>query len=697
MTRPELDPSTLFADGTSVASPTVHQLMNWREHRGEGALLLPPIQRSLVWRNAQIVNYWDSLLRGYPPGLFMVHRVDEAKGSASEQGSDGDGNLRDTHDADWQLFDGQQRVSALLLGRGAGQLASTLRLWIDLGREPEGGDLRFALRISSTGQPCGYRLDEPNRKFQLSEREKWWTEHGKRGLDRAEAFAGEGPEFLLRATCSIPLAEAISEVEEGGANALASLPGAKDVVAREFGAALLKALDAETIVKRIDGEVVGDPDEYVRFFGRIGQGGTALTDDELTYSLIKQRFPHVRDRMRELAEDESIGRLVGAVDLVLGAMRVARVQLRRAGRDNGGTGRPNPRFVQRLDSGDEIEKPFLTFLPKERPIQRERGRDLGTVLSRVRAALEYDPEHNAHGLPSILLARMPRELVDMLVLFAGLDSNVWNEEDLEALRAFVLHSMLFVDNHDKAANQAFAMAIDPDWTFGAKTARDLVGTYEREGIARVVPREDTLIALHEEAAGLTNMLRHRSARFEKADTDDRSGAEALRALATDSGCIKNALLWLQRDYIYEAFPNYDPTSGRDDDMPLDLDHIIPRNLFGFNWGKNVAKQRLAEGNDADNFWQERHAIGNSLGNYRWLCGRTNRSRGKGRIEVDGDDRKRFDLIENVAAWNELIPEGAGHQRWTREDVASFQRLIEGRTVALYGTILREGILPSLPA
>ena len=695
MTRLELDPSTLFSKGTSVASPTVRQLMAWREHRGEGALLLPPIQRSLVWRNAQIVNYWDSLLRGYPPGLFMVHRVGEAKGSAAEQGSDGDGKLQDVRDADWQLFDGQQRVSALLLGRGAGQLANSLRLWIDLGVEPDGGELRFALRVSSTGQPFGYRIGEPNRKFELSEREDWWTVHDKRGFDRAEAFGGEGPEFLLRAICCIPLAEAITEVEKGGEEALAGRPGAKDAVAREFGAALLEALDAETIVKRIDSNIVGKPDEYVRFFGRIGQGGTALTDDELTYSLIKQRFPHVRDRMREIAEDESAGRLAGAVDLVLGAMRVARVQLRRGERDHGGTGRPDPRFVSRLEKEDALEEPFLALLPREQPTSGTVGSHLGAALAQVRATLEYKPEHNPGGMPVMLLARMPSELVDMLVLFAVLGGDAWDKADREALRAFVLHSMLFVDDHCKAANQAFSMAIDSDWTFGAETARDLVSIYEREGIARIVPREDVLDDLRQEAAARTNDLRPWADRFKAADTDDRHGTEALRVLATNRWCTKNALLWLQRAYIHEAFPNYDPTSGRDEDMPLDLDHIVPHDLFGFDWRHR--EKRLAKNNDLDNFQQERAGIGNSLGNFRWLCGRTNRSRGKSRIEVDGSETERFDLIENIAEWNDLIAENPSDQNWTREDVGKFHRLIESRTVALYETILREGIKPALPA
>ena len=58
---------SLFRQGKSVETLSIRELLSWRFHRGNGRLLLPPIQRSLVWSNAQIINYWDSLLRGYPP------------------------------------------------------------------------------------------------------------------------------------------------------------------------------------------------------------------------------------------------------------------------------------------------------------------------------------------------------------------------------------------------------------------------------------------------------------------------------------------------------------------------------------------------------------------------------------------------------------------------------------------------------
>ena len=38
-------------------------------------LLLPDIQRKYVWKDEQILNFMDSLMRGYPIGTFLFWKV----------------------------------------------------------------------------------------------------------------------------------------------------------------------------------------------------------------------------------------------------------------------------------------------------------------------------------------------------------------------------------------------------------------------------------------------------------------------------------------------------------------------------------------------------------------------------------------------------------------------------------------------
>lgn len=98
----------------------IKDLAAWRQAQAEESsrLLLPPIQRSVVWSNEQVINYWDSLLRGYPAGMMMVHRVKKGNSEVSNKGRDADGTTCEANKDDFLLFDGQQRMATILLGLG---------------------------------------------------------------------------------------------------------------------------------------------------------------------------------------------------------------------------------------------------------------------------------------------------------------------------------------------------------------------------------------------------------------------------------------------------------------------------------------------------------------------------------------------------------------------------------------------------
>jgi hypothetical protein len=79
------------------------------------------------------------------------------------------------------------------------------KLWIDFGKDPSrASGLKFQLRISSTGQPFGYRPDEPNQKIELRKRQKKWEEWNRthRNVREAGAFKNaQGMPSVKRATC----------------------------------------------------------------------------------------------------------------------------------------------------------------------------------------------------------------------------------------------------------------------------------------------------------------------------------------------------------------------------------------------------------------------------------------------------------------------------------------------------------------
>jgi hypothetical protein len=639
--------------------------------------------------------------------MIMVNRPN----GPGAYGRDETGETQPASGNDWLLFDGQQRLASILLGRGEGKWKESRKLWIDFGKDPgRASGLKFQLRMSSTGQPFGYRLDEPNQKLELKKRQNKWEEWKQThpnvlnpNVLEAGAFDNAQGQDLIEADCAIPLSELCMAVRQSTElSHLPKLNGAEASRLDELTKALRRLFKSEMVVRLVDDDIVQQPEEYVRFFRRLGQGGTALSNDEFTYSMIKYKYPSIHDRMQKIMEGKA-GRLAGEVDLVLSALRVAKTLAKLEPADEWRIlSRPTPEFVSELDTDTwrQAKERFLSLIPCW-SAEPQPG-ELELALVAVRHALTHSGE-NPTAFPPMLLARFPKELVDVLVLFAVKNNGhgYWTESDHTALRAFTLHWLLFVANDEKAALQVFKHGLEAEWHFSPSAAQRLITEFETECFARFMPRRSALETIRNGLRKPTSnngLLRTWAKRFTEADkVDAHQPGEALRVLSTNSELIKRVLMWLQRDYLAKRFPDYDPTSGRDEDLPVDLDHLIPHTLFGDDW--RPQRKRLDESvnkENIDNFGDQRNTVGSSLGNYRWLCASENRRRKAGRLnagedvkvaslqlEDDGDD-----LVSNPAEWNAIIPERKEDQHWSASDIAKFQFLIDMRTLELYEHLLK---------
>lgn len=701
--------SQRFDDSYKPVGLAIKDVKLWMTSTNGSRLLLPPIQRSVVWTNEQIINYWDSLLRGYPPGLMMVHRTIENEKDESQKGFDAEGLTVEAHIGDFQLFDGQQRMTAILLGFGMGQLKGTHKLWIDLGKEAtnESG-LRYQLRINSNGQPFGYKADAPNQKIELSKRQKrWdvWKDENRNINDPKAVFQKVKGHDLIDATCAVPIQEILDSLHDGLkkketiSKIISSYKSANEDCIKSFVDDLDKALCSEAIFQQVRTEIVKEPNEYIRFFTRLGQGGTRLSDDELTYSIIKSNYPEIRERMKEIMEGES-GRIAGEVDLVLAALRVAKVLKPWEGAEEGRiTGRPNPTFVSQLKEHKDVEIEFLEMIPPD----QGKGK-LKVALTNIRKALEYDESAHPKGLPAMLLGQLPKELIDVLVLFACKRGalNPW-EEHKETLCTFVLYWLFVVNNDSKAAALVFRHVYKASlanegkeravWHFMKENIGYLLKEFEKEGIAYTLPTSKEIAKLKEEVKKPTNpphVLRSWEDRFKALDDkSDRKPGDSVRMLSTTPKLINRALMWLQRNYIATEFSDYDPTSGRDEDLPVDLDHLIPHDLFSFNWryvDKHLNTDITEKSDIADNFWKHRKTVGNSLGNFRWLCASKNRGRQNKPIDTLPENG---DLVANADPWNALIHAQKDGNKWSVEHVDTFQQIIDLRTLELVEQLLTE--------
>jgi len=661
-----------FKDGHIISISTA-EVVAWTQANAASRLFLPPIQRSVVWKNQQIVNYWDSLLRGYPAGLMMVHRPNQNVARTTE------GQTCEIQPEDFELFDGQQRLTAILLGHQAGQLKNRIRLWVDLGMDPStDSGLLFQLRVSSTGQPFGYQPKWPNAKFDLKKRRHkvtdWLMQNNLTRFDPPGAFEKVAGNDLIDSETSVPLQlyEVISLFAKGEKEATDGLmrhwPNLKSSKIEDFVHALDRALKLQIPFQLIDSKVVKESQEYVRFFGRLGQGGTPLNDDELTYSIIKHQYPQVHDCIKNV-NDGTTGRVASEVNLVLASVRVAKVLAPWEGAKEWEIlGRPFPGFISRLKALPEVEAKFKEI------ICVKRGEKLQALLEDIRDRLVYDKTRNPGGLPAMLLARLPHQLVDVLLLMATQRQQRESKSvSPDPLPPFVLHWLLFVKDHDKAAHLVFRRFREEGRIAGQNEIQALIRDFEADEIAWPMPHAKRLPQLRAEIEKGNHYLRPGPERFAGLDTDDEHKCgDALRILASNPELIKRTLMWLQRDYLTGEFGYFNPTSSRDEDLPIDLDHLIPDSIFGFNW--NSASMRPDFADPEENFYWQRKPIGNSLGNFHWLDAQKNRSRGDGALVVAPGD-----LIHDPSPWDHLIKTSP----WNANDVANFQKLIDLRTITIY--------------
>ena len=125
----------------------------------ENFLVIPELQRGLVWNAARIESLWDSILRGIPIGAISIRNG--------------------------EVFDGQQRRHAIQVGLNFDPSKKDKEiLWIDLVAGDEVENRAYSFRVTTPAHPWGYKVskdDRTNSYLSYSERRssiEWMLEHG---------------------------------------------------------------------------------------------------------------------------------------------------------------------------------------------------------------------------------------------------------------------------------------------------------------------------------------------------------------------------------------------------------------------------------------------------------------------------------------------------------------------------------------
>ncbi len=693
----------------------------------EYKIVLPMIQRGFVWKPAQIIDLWDSLLQGMPIGTLMVSEMDKHVARLDLPGvrPGGASGAADDRQA-LGLVDGQQRTLAMLMGwMPFVSGASRYRLWVDFGDEPPAGH-RLRLRVTTRNQPFGYRRDNPNDRLSMDDRrcarQVYEVDKHLPGamlevarphpagarislpLDFAEvlnAWRALSPEvWKLEIRRQLESIEML-DCRAGHVGLKAVWPELDDEARRgvearidQLADGLTRLFKAEIPLLRVDPAFFSvDRANFIEpplasLFKRIGSNATQLSNADYIYSVLKHLMPEVHDMVEGLHGEGHVASLLSANDLVMSALRLAATGWEGEGdRDN-----PSKEDFHRMiwpKDADGSERQHAL-----RQLLGEAGdQTLGRYFHIVQDNLAYRGEGDP-GLPRHIFPYLERPLVQVLLRLAQvgyLTDPVSEASRADSLR-LTLWWMQWVIDKPKASRIAFKVIREIEG--GDNLAQRIAEAIVQEGAGWKMQPPEAIerLGLHDSSrTGSVQRLfgQSRFATQPEEPDEHREIREFYRHWWRPWNYRHPMLLWLQREYVHEL-PG-DPMAGMEDDMPYDFDHILPHAHWG-GWTREGKGSRLLDflsPGDKD----AHHVIGNAIGNVRVWYASDNRSDGDAspRVKMGQSDEERRSWLKksaiseaDVPLWLACSPEDEDHKKtWNEARALAFQRAVEHRTFDLY--------------
>lgn len=717
-----------FTGNNQVHGMKLPDYLAWatnRQHNPE--LLLPSIQRGFVWKPKQIVDLWDSLLRGMPIGSLMLSKLSEGQIATTIVPQDVKKPKPVSGEA-MGLLDGQQRTLAMLIGWPSRNLTQHC-LWIDLAEEGHAGS-PFDIRLTTRTQPFGFqrishsRLSRHDRREARKQYDRLYPENesepdfklfdfldAEHGQPRPWKAKGDPKQF-------IKIKDLWKAFKETGGSKSAFLDlfkslGTDNRVSNLYEA--FKRIETLTVPLILIPEHIskpikeampdGAPDPLVLLFERIGRNGASLSPEDLLFSMIKQQFPEAQQLVNGIHNEITVRAFMSATDYVMTAFRLAAAtQSSEPNAQIADNPRPNPNeFHRHLDrllgkKGDE-NKPLRDYLAE--------GNSLASAFKDLFNVLCYKSEHAQDiGLPLPMMPHLPRGLIQVLLIWIMLnpDQKTINN-NRQKIISFSLFWYLSVLHEDKASKNAFEI-IKKDSSEGSFPATELY-----DALIKSPSMEEFGLALPLMSdAELEGILQDTNASFRSHDAIfrlDDSGKQPIATLKQRElykrfcWWRKPILLWLQRTYVNREFDiqSRNDFAGLTDEeaVPYDYDHLCPQKHWGDDWRNiNTIPDKTTPVVKA--FLNNRFGVGNCIGNLHVLESSLNRSFGDNALGSklkSGLESKKWrhqDSLLYYCDYHEKLWETASpddendkkrNQVWNEERLQAFQSAVYLRAKGLY--------------
>ncbi len=599
---------------------------------------LPPIQRNSVWNVAQIERLWDSILRGFPIGSFLVsprHMQDKARDLYS-------GEQNKSEKEGFFLLDGQQRTRSILLGFKSNKNS---RLWIDLNpslvfENAELNDRKFLLRVITSYQPWG--MSDRNPSDKLNEHQKFAArqELGIKSLhydyevkiDNGFDTQGTPSSWPVKSEMPVPLDALINLC--GGTSGKFIQPSWQDVckLIPERYHKLRKVSETETVhfgeitsaIKHLidtssdeirsrsivllyqnqqfEELAINVQDDMEVLFRRVNAGGTVLQGEEMAYSLLKSSWDGAYEMVSKIVKSESVGYLLSSTAIVMAATRLARFNQNQ-------TDIPNPGISNFRKWIGETNKDY-NFLSSMQDLLRVNGNSKSLFQDAMEAFCDlvlFNPsEPDDIGLPRKLLLSIKPALFHPVIIW--LYQNRTNRESIMQSRKnvlrYLMYSFLTADKFDKVSKIAietirsantnefpdksiYQLLLDEELTVEIPTPKEFGKPFEIHADGFFRHFNDVFNLPDDKFNRFRNWFWHDSVEL---------------------------LLWFQRNEAAQWFVGYNPTSGDAYDTPYDWDHIMPKSHLITTGASPNTYSTNKDLNNKFNWNRGRYI--NSIGNYR---------------------------------------------------------------------------------
>lgn len=581
-------------------SYTLWQIASWTSDESE--VLIPALQRGLVWKPRQVELLWDSILRGFPIGSFMLSDIVNKEGLGK-----------------YYLMDGQQRYNAISIGFNTVKAARAV-LWIDLLPPSSKNSTRsFWIKATTTPHPWGYKNDDDANRLNTAEKRKALKEFNLKGNIYNDHFS-LAETWPIEANLPIPLfcllkatektSDADNFVKEVFAefnstdfsyrfyfiekikHSNVALTYLRDVLFPAFNALkdymiTCNHLPKEVMETETTEETMAQTTLEV-LFTRLNTGGTAISRDDLNYSAIKAYWPSIKDVNDHLAE-----KYMSHSKLVMLAFRLALT----SEDDKSFKGEMTIKQIRSAaimtDERDKIESLY-------------DNNQLEIILNKVDEWLGAK-EDSVLRTPNILRTIIARNSPDVyLLLMYMARKDMESPINLSAYEIKALAFMLHWFGNDK---KHCVQEIFHRFKNGINISNIL------QGISRLMhdchllhvytPKEveELFIIGNSKGWRIWNSLPAPAKHFFN------------RTFWYGTTEAKQMLLYAERQYLNTHFRNYDPARQdmwAEENRPWDFDHIVPQ-----EWIRN--KRGPFRDYDKDWLW--------SIGNMAAISFEANRSKG----------------------------------------------------------------------